>query len=119
VNAVQRDRETIAVVGPIGDQVRTGAEAITGRTRPARRSSAGRKRSIEFTADDHFSPAMLPLVSTTMPRLTGVRSALKLRHLDGLVVLVDDEILLAQAAVKASDRSVTVAVTLNQARRRS
>ena len=28
-------------------------------------------------ADSIFSPAMLPLVSSTMPRLTGVRSALK------------------------------------------
>ena len=44
-----------------------------------------KKRSIEFTADDHFSPAMLPLVSTTMPRLTGVRSALKCVTSTGLL----------------------------------
>ena len=40
---------------------------------------------MEFTADDHFSPAMLPLVSTTIPRLTGVRSALKCVTSTGLL----------------------------------
>ena len=29
------------------------------------------------SAESHFSPAMLPLVSSTMPRLTGTRSELK------------------------------------------
>ena len=40
---------------------------------------------------------MLPLVSTTMPRLTGTRSAAEMRDGHRLVVLVDDEVLLAQA----------------------
>ena len=48
---------------------------------------------------------MLPLVSTTMPRLTGVRSALKCVTSTRLVVLVDQEVFLAQTAVEAS-RSV-------------
>ena len=36
-----------------------------------------RKRSIAASALSIFSPAMLPLVSSTMPRLTGTRSLLK------------------------------------------
>ena len=62
-----------------------------------------RKRSIAFARDDHFSPAMLPLVSTTMPRLTGVALGAEVRDLDRLVVLVDDEVFLAQAGTKRPD----------------
>jgi len=40
---------------------------------------------------------MLPLVSSTMPRLTGTRSALKMRHAHRLVILVDDKVFLPEA----------------------
>ena len=40
-------------------------------------SSSSRKRSSACRADSIFSPAMLPLVSSVIPRLTGTRSELK------------------------------------------
>ena len=51
-----------------------------------------------------FSPAMLPLVSSTMPRLTGTRSALKYVIVLRLVVFVDDEVLLPQTGNESSVR---------------
>ncbi len=50
----------------------------------------------------HFSPCMLPLVSRTMPRLTGVRSDGEVRDLDRLVVFEHDEVFLGEALQEAS-----------------
>ena len=56
---------------------------------------------------------MLPLVSSTMPRLTGTRSLLKCVIGCSLVVLEDAEVFLAQARTRIGRvPSVTVAVTL-------
>ena len=45
---------------------------------------------------------MLPLVSSTMPRLTGTRSALKCVTVYRLVVFVDDEVFLAEPGDEAA-----------------
>ena len=45
---------------------------------------------------------MLPLVSSTMPRLTGTRSELKCVTSTGLVIVMDDEVGLLEARDEAS-----------------
>ena len=47
---------------------------------------------------------MLPLVSSTMPRLTGTRSLLKCVIGCGCTVLVDPEVLLSQAGHESAVR---------------
>ena len=64
------------------------------------RSSAARASSI-------FSPAMLPLVSSAMPRLTGTRSALKCVTSTGLIVFVDEEVVLLQPGHEPAARRPT------------
>ena len=61
-------------------------------------------RSIAERAADILSGVMLPLVSSTMPRLTGTRSLLKWRDLLACAVLVDGEVLLAQARTRSGRR---------------
>ena len=51
---------------------------------------------------DILSPSMLPLVSSTMPRLTGTRSALKCVTVLRLLVVVDAEVVLGQAGDEAA-----------------
>ena len=65
-----------------------------------------------LTAADHFSPCMLPLVSRTMPRLTGDRSALKCVTSTGLPSSQTRKSSLRKPEAKRPVRSVTVADTL-------
>ena len=51
---------------------------------------------------------MLPLVSSDDAEADRRALGAEVRDLDGLVVLVDEEVLLAQAAEKRPERSVTV-----------
>ena len=109
----ERAAQPITIVRPIVSQLRVGAEPLDEEFVLFHREDrlAGNDRS-RRGADDHFSPAMLPLVSTTKPRLTGTRSALEVRDLDRLVVLVDDEVFLPEFGTKRPERSVTVTLTL-------
>ncbi len=61
-----------------------------------------------------FSPAMLPLVSRTMPRLTGTRSALKCVTSTGRSSSWTMKSFSVSPGTKRPDRSVTVAVTLTK-----
>ena len=77
-------RRCVAIGRPVRDQVGAAAEAIQEELVQLV-VQLGRNRSIASRAACHFSPCMLPLVSTTMPRLTGVRSALKCVTSTGLL----------------------------------
>ena len=67
----------LAIAGPVVHQIRIRAETV--HEELVLRIGQRVEKALDGVraAENHLSPAMLPLVSRTMPRLTGVRSALK------------------------------------------
>ena len=101
VNASERHGETIAIVGPVGDEIRAGAEAI-------------QEELVELVV--HQAEEAIDRVHRRRPLLAGHAAAgvdddaeadrraigAEVRHLNRLVVLVDEEVFLAQPAVEAA-----------------
>ena len=101
MNAAERHRQAIAIVGPVRDEIRAGAEAI-------------QEELVELVV--HQAEEAIDRVHRRRPLLAGHAAAgvdddaeadrraigAEVRHFDRLVVLVDEEVFLAQPAVEAA-----------------
>ena len=101
MDAAERDRQPIAIVGPVRDKIRAGAEAI-------------QEELVELVV--HQAEEAIDRAHRRRPLLAGHAAAgvdddaeadrraigAEVRDLDRLVVLVDEEVFLAQPAVEAA-----------------
>ncbi len=86
----------IAVVGPFVHQLRVGAEPLDEELVLLIRK-AGEETIDRLERGHHFSPAMLPLVSSDDSETHRDALGTEVRDLDRLVVLVDEEVFLPEA----------------------
>ena len=102
LNPPQFGRRPAPCCASTATPVPAGCRSGTGTPRPRRRAGRRGSAAAPACAACIFSPDMLPLVSRTMPRLTGHALGGEVRDRTELAVLVDAEVLLAQAGDEAA-----------------